>query len=228
MTNIIASLKRGLIVSCQAIGDNPLCGTGTMPLMALCAARGGASGIRANGAKDIQEIKRLVDIPVIGICKTAPSPDSVYITPDFESARLVSEAGADIIALDATSRPRPGGIRLQDLVHRIKNELGRPVMADVSVFEEGISAAEFGCDIVATTLSGYTQYSRKTHDPDFDLLKRLASELDVPVIAEGRLWTHEHVLRSFELGAFAVVVGKAITNPMIITRKFIEACSIGI
>ena len=223
MTPLLESLRHGLIVSCQAISGNPLHDTGTMPLMAMAAEKGGAKGIRANGQDDIRAIKAATKLPVIGIYKTEPSADSVYITPTFEAAKLVADAGADVIALDATARPRPDGVPLGDLIRRIKAELGKAVMADISVFDEGVAAARIGCDLVATTLSGYTAYSQKMPGPDFELIARLAAETGAPIVAEGRLWTHDDVREALTRGAFAVVIGKAITNPMAITKKFVEA-----
>ena len=215
-------LRGGLIVSCQAKPDNPLYRTAALPLMAKAAEAGGAVAIRADGAEEIGAIARLVKIPIIGIRKTEPSPDRVYITPTFVHAREIAEAGCTMIALDGTSRPRPDGGSLKDLTARIQEELGLPVMADISVFEEGVAAAKAGCDVVATTLAGYTSYSVRTEGPDFELLGKLAAALDVPIIAEGRFWTPEEVVRAFELGAFAVVIGKAVTNPMVITQRFVS------
>lgn len=222
----ISSLQTGIIVSCQAIPGNPLYNTSTMPLMAMAAEAGGAVGIRANGPEDIVAIKRCTGLPVIGIYKTNPSPDHVYITPTFEHARAIAVAGCDIIALDATSRPRPDGASMLDVVARVRGELGLPVMADISTFEEGVQAAEAACDIVATTLAGYTSYSPQTPGPDFELLARLAAAIDTPLIAEGKFWTPEEVNTAFEYGAFAVVIGKAVTNPMAITRRFVSKLSI--
>ncbi len=222
MTKMLQKLKNGIIVSCQAIPGNPFYNTGTMFLMAQAAEKGGAAGIRANGPDDIKAIKESTALPVIGICKTSPSPEKVYITPTFKHAEMVASAGADIIALDATSRPRPDQMSLSLLVERIHLELRKPVMADISTFEEGIASAEYGCDIVATTLAGYTSYSQLTKGPDFRLLEQLAARLDIPVIAEGRIWTVEHVNQAFDCGAYAVVIGKAVSNPMMITKRFVE------
>jgi len=216
------SLRGGIIVSCQAIAGNPFYHTGTMPLLAKAAEAGGAVAIRADGAEEIAAIAGAVSLPIIGIRKTEPSPDRVYITPAFEHAREIAAAGCAVIALDGTPRPRPDGLSLKELTARIHGEFNLPVMADISVFEEGVAAGKAGCDIVATTLAGYTSYSVKTEGPDFELLAKLTATLDVPVIAEGRFWTPEDVCKAFALGAFAVVIGKAITNPMAITRRFVS------
>ncbi len=209
-----------LIVSCQARADNPLYGPQFMAAMALAAEQGGAKAIRANGVEDVRAIRAVTTLPIIGINKRWMEGYEVYITPDFASAQAVAEAGADVIGLDATMRLRPQE-SLDELITRIHG-LGKPVFADVSTLEEGLAAAELGVDIVATTLAGYTPYSSKTEGPDFELLRQLIEALDVPIVAEGRFWTPEAVAQAFDLGASAVVVGTAITNPREITRRFVQ------
>ncbi len=221
-TDFISILKNKLIVSCQALADNPLRGSIFMSAMAQAAVKGGAAAIRANGPEDIRAIREKVDVPIIGINKTAPSATVPYITPDFTMAKAAYETGADIIALDATLRERPDGATAAELIKRIKDALGVPVMADVSTFEEGISAAEAGADLIATTLSGYTGYTVKTEGPDLKLVEALSGSCQVPVIAEGRYNTPELVKAAFDRGAHAVVVGKSITNPEFITRYFLN------
>lgn len=208
-------------MSCQALPGNPLKGSVFMSAMALAAVQGGASAIRANGPEDISAIRQKVKVPIIGINKLPPS-DGVYITPSFNMAEEVALAGADIIALDATGRPRPGGETLAELVDKIKTRLKLPVMGDISTFDEGMAAIDNGCDIIATTLSGYTGYTEKTAGPDLGLVEKLAANTDVPVIAEGRYQSPDDMLRAFEAGAFAVIIGKAISNPEFITKKFTE------
>ena len=214
-------LPRGLVVSCQARADNPLHGPQFMGAMALAARDGGAVAIRANGPDDIAAV-RAAGLPVIGIHKVFSSDYPVYITPDFAAAEAIVAAGAGIVALDCTERPRDGehpGV----LVRRIRDELGAEVFADVSTFEEGLKAAEWGADYVATTLSGYTEATLPKPDaPDLKLLEALAKRLEVPVVAEGRYNTPERVAEAFALGAHAVVVGTMITNPREITRMFVQ------
>jgi len=211
-----------LVVSCQAREDNPLHGPAFMAAMARAALAGGAAGIRANGAADIAAIRAITDLPIIGLNKRWRPDFPVYITPDFAAAHEVSAAGADIIALDATPRPRPGD-PVATLVARIHAELGRAVMADIATLEEGLAAAAFGVDYVATTLSGYTDETSHLKGADLALLAALVASCPVPVIAEGRFDTPALVARAFELGAHAVVVGTAITNPLEITRRFAAA-----
>ena len=221
-TNIIDGLKRGLIVSCQARPGNPLKAPEHMAAMALAAELGGAVAIRADGPSDISAIKKLVHIPVIGIYKTEPSPDFPYITPDFEHAKAIAELGVEIIAIDATDRPRPDGTDLNELISRIKNELGVLVMADIATFEEGVAAAEAGADIVAITLSGYTTYSPFKEEPDLELVRKLKANIDVPIIAEGRYNSPEKLRQGIEAGAHAVVIGKSITNITFNTDRFLK------
>jgi len=215
-------LKSGLYVSCQARDDNPLRGANFMVAMARAAVQGGASAIRAEGPTDIRAIKGAVDLPVIGLWKLDIEDYDVYITPTLESAEAVARAGADIIALDATDRPHPEG-NTAEFIGAVKNELGRPVFADVSTFEEGLAAAEAGADYVSTTMAGYTPYTEKTNGPNLKLVRDLAAAVKIPVIAEGRFWTPEQVAQAFALGAHGVVVGTAITNPRDITKRFFDA-----
>ncbi|MGB9876276.1 MAG: N-acetylmannosamine-6-phosphate 2-epimerase [bacterium] len=216
----IKRLRKGLIVSCQADKDSPLFGPQYMSAMAKAAEIGGAVGIRANGPEDIRAIREVVDLVLIGIYKVQVAGYPVYITPTFEAVREVAKAGADIIACDATLRERP--VPFRELVKMIHLEFGLKVMADISTREEGLRAVEEGADLIATTLSGYTPYSPKRKGPDIGLIRELAKSVDVPVIGEGRFRYPWQVRRALKEGAYAVVVGNAITNPISITRWFCE------
>ena len=210
-----------LAVSCQARADNPLHGPAFMAAMAQAADQGGALALRANGPADIAAIRAVGRLPIIGILKRWDDRFPVYITPDFASAQAIAAAGADIIALDATDRPRDGE-PLDRLIARIRDELGKPVFADCATLEDGVRAAALGASYIATTLSGYTPdtEARKALGPDIALIEALAKAVSVPIVAEGRFEQPEQLELAFAAGAHAVVVGTAITNPREITRRF--------
>jgi N-acylglucosamine-6-phosphate 2-epimerase len=216
--------RRSIVVSCQAREDNPLHGPVFMAALAQAAEQGGAAGIRANGTMDIAAIRKVMSLPIIGILKRETPGYPVYITPGFADADGIARAGADIIAVDATARRRDGET-LRDLIRLIHERLVKPVMADIATLAEGVTAAAAGADLVATTLAGYTAETAagRADAPDFQLLEGLISTIDVPVVAEGRFWTPEQVREAFRLGAHAVVIGTAITNPTAITRRFVDA-----
>jgi putative N-acetylmannosamine-6-phosphate epimerase len=216
--------KGTLVVSCQARADNPLHGAVYMSAMALAAQAGGARGIRANGVEDVAAIRAVTGLPIIGISKVWDDRFPVYITPGFEDAARIARAGADIIGLDATARPRNGD-PVERLIGRIRGELGKEVFADIATLDEGKAAHAYGATYVATTLSGYTEETaaRKGEGPDLELLEALVAALPVPVVAEGRFDTPELVAEALKRGAHAVVVGTAITNPREITKKFVRA-----
>ncbi|WP_445504918.1 N-acetylmannosamine-6-phosphate 2-epimerase [Microvirga sp. G4-2] len=216
--------KGTLVVSCQARADNPLHGPVHMSAMARAAQAGGAQGIRANGVEDVAAIRAVTALPIIGIAKVWDDRFPVYITPGFEDAALIAKAGADIIGIDATPRPRDGE-PVERLIARIRNELAEEVFADIATLDEGRAAYAYGATYVATTLSGYTEETAalKGEGPDLDLLEALVAAIPVPIVAEGRFDTPELVAEAFKRGAHAVVVGTAITNPREITKKFVRA-----
>ncbi|GIN09998.1 MULTISPECIES: N-acetylmannosamine-6-phosphate 2-epimerase [Shouchella] len=218
---MLNEIKGGLIVSCQALEDEPLHGSMIMAKMAKAAKWGNAVGIRANSVEDIQAIKNEVDLPVIGIIKREYPESEVYITPTKAEVNELLSTGVDMIAIDATNRKRPNGGRVDQLVRHIQANRCL-VMADISTFDEGVEAAKLGVDCISTTLSGYTPYSRQQRGPDFHLLEQLVRELNMPIIAEGRIQTPEEAKKAIELGAHAVVVGSAITRPQLITHTFAE------
>ncbi|AYO31792.1 N-acetylmannosamine-6-phosphate 2-epimerase [Biomaibacter acetigenes] len=224
MLELLSKLKNGLIVSCQAFEHEPLYGADIMAKMAICAEIGGAVAVRASWPENIREIKKVTNLPIFGINKIITKDTNKYedviITPTFEAAKEIYEAGADIIAVDCTDRKRPNGVTSEELIKRIKQELGVPVMAEVSTLEEGIKVAQYGPDIISTTLAGYTNYSVKTEGPDLELVEKLAAAVDIPINAEGRFWTPEQMIQAFEKGAWVVTIGSAITRPQLITKRF--------
>lgn len=213
--------RHSLIVSCQAAATSPLRSAEVMARMALAAVQGGAAAIRANGPADVEAIRAVVDVPLIGINKLG-DPGGVFITPTVEAARSVIDAGATIVALDGTRRPRPDGVTLAQQISGIKAFSPVPLMADVDSVEAGVAAREAGADVVATTLSGYVG-GPSSGDPDIELIVDLVTELDCQVIAEGRFWTADQIRAALDAGAYAVVVGTAITNPAAITRRLSSA-----
>lgn len=226
MTNqqCLDALRGSLIVSCQALEDEPLFSDFIMARMAYAAMEGGATGIRANTVRDIAAIRRAVPLPMIGLIKREYSGSPVYITPTLEEVRALAKAGCEIIALDATSRLRPAGETLDALFAAVRKRYPHQLfMADISTYEEGLHAWEIGFDLVGTTLSGYTEESRGRQLPDFDLMERLSGALPCPVIGEGGIWTPEQLRRAMDCGVHACVVGSAITRPREITRRFARA-----
>lgn len=227
--NILSKIRGGLIVSCQALEDEPLHGADIMAKMALAAQMGGAAGIRANGVEDIRAIKKIVDLPLIGIIKKVYKDSEIYITPTIDEVSLLVDAGADIIAADATDRLRPGRTSLDEFYARVREKYPEIIlMADISTFQEGMKAEKLGFDIAATTLSGYTQYTKGTKLPNFNLLDELVSALKIPVIAEGGIGEPAELKKAvIYLNAFAAVVGTAITRPREITRRFVDLIEAG-
>ncbi|MBI1299979.1 putative N-acetylmannosamine-6-phosphate 2-epimerase [bacterium] len=222
IASFVERVRHRLIVSCQALPHEPLHGAWIMARMAVAAAEGGAAAIRANGPEDIRAIRQAVDLPIIGLFKDNVPGYEVYITPSMEHVRAIVAAGTDIVAIDATARPRPQPGTLADFIAAIHDETGCPVLADISTFEEGIAAEEAGADLISTTMSGYTDYSPQQRRPDLDLVGQLAARLRVPVLAEGRYRTPEQVRAALDSGALAAIVGGAITRPQEITRWFVE------
>ena len=213
MSEVLAALRGGLVVSVQASPGTPLAAPAYIAAMARAAELGGAAGIRAT---EVAAVKEAVGLPVIGLRKRRVEGSDVYITPSTDDARAVVAAGADIVAVDGTLRPRPDGVDLASLVA----ELPVPVLADVDCLEAGLAAREAGAAAVATTLAGYTDNTPSPVDPDLHLVEDLAAELDCPVFAEGRIATPAQARAAFDAGAFAVVVGTAITDPVALTRGF--------
>ena len=222
MTPTLDRLRGRLIVSCQAYPGEPMRDPDCMRRVAEAVIAGGAAGIRAQGPDDIRAIRAVTDIPLIGLWKDGD--DDVVITPTLKHALDVARAGADIVALDATGRPRPDGRALPETIRAVHEETGRLVMADVSTLWEAQRAQDAGADVVATTLAGYTPQSRtSTTGPLLDLVEEVAADLEVPVVAEGRIHTPAQAVAALERGAFAVVVGTAITHPSTLTRWFLQA-----
>ncbi len=216
--NLAATLEGRLIVSCQAPPGDPMRETSALVRLALCAVAGGGAAIRANEPEVVAAIPAAVDLPVIGLWKDGDT--GVYITPTVRHALAVVEAGAAVVAADATDRPRPDGSTFAELVAAV-HAAGALVMADVSTLAEGIAAADQGADFVSTTLSGYVPGTPEQTGPDLDLVTSLSAALSVPVVAEGRINSPQEAAEAVARGAHSVVVGTAITAPTALTSRFV-------
>lgn len=226
MNDILNRIKGTVVVSVQAMPNEPLYLEQCMIGMMKSVVNGGAGALRLAGARDVKNAKKLFNLPIIGLTKPNIIPKNykelVYITPNIKDVIELVEAGADVIATDATQRKRPNNEKLQDLIKYIHINK-RLAMADISTLEEGLNAKELGADIISTTLAGYTLESANSpaNEPDFELLKQLVEQTQLPVVLEGRIWKPEQVNKAFELGAHCVVIGSAITRPQLITKRFV-------
>lgn len=222
--NIFKLIKNKLIVSCQALPDEPLHSSFIMGKMAYAAYLGGAGGIRANSIEDIQEIKKAVNLPIIGIIKRTYEGTEVFITPTEKEVDMLYNEGVDIIALDATKRIRPDGKTISEIFPRSREKYHDQIfMADCSCYEEAEEAYRLGFDCLGTTLCGYTEYTKDRQRPDLGFIGNLVKDFDIPVIAEGGIWTTDDIKNVFNLGVHAAVVGSAITRPLEITKRFVSA-----
>ena len=219
-------LRHKLIVSCQALPDEPLHSDFIMARMAVAAKEGGASGIRANSVVDIAAIRKAVDLPIIGIIKRDYQDADVYITATMKEVDELMTVRPNIIAIDATTSTRPNGASLKEFFQKVKEKYPDQLwMADCSTIDEMLTADQLGFDFIGTTLVGYTKQSQgdKIESNDFEIIRKALSKLSHPLIAEGNIDTPDKVRRVLELGAYSVVVGSAITRPQLITKKFVEA-----
>lgn len=219
-------LRHKLIVSCQALPDEPLHSDFIMARMAVAAKEGGASGIRANSVVDIAAIRKAVDLPIIGIIKRDYEGADVYITATMKEVDELMTVSPNIIAIDATTSTRPNGESLKEFFQKVKEKYPDQLwMADCSTIDEMLTADQLGFDFIGTTLVGYTKQSQgdKIESNDFEIIRKALSKLSHPLIAEGNIDTPDKVRRVLELGAYSVVVGSAITRPQLITKKFVEA-----
>lgn len=226
MRERIAGMQGKLIVSCQALENEPLHSPFIMGRMARAALEGGACGIRANSVEDIAEIKKNVDLPLIGIIKRVYAQCPVFITPTMKEIDQLMTVRPDIIAVDATNRPRPDGLSLADFYQQIRYKYpDQLLMADCATVDEAIQADHLGFDFISSTLVGYTAESKDVHieDNDFQILKDMLAKVKGKVIAEGNIDTPQKAARVIALGCYCTVVGGAITRPQLITRKYVEA-----
>lgn len=222
--SILDFLKGKVIISSQATKGEPLYDEKCMTAMMQSVINGGAEILRVAGSRDVKIAKSL-GVVVIGLTKPEKLPENwksvVYITPTIKEVDELIDADADIIAFDGTLRAREN-CSLDDIISRI-HRAKKLAMADISTTEEGVNCARLGADIISTTLAGYTDESGEpTNGPDFELLTKLVNTIDKPVILEGRIWEPVEIKKGFELGAYAVVIGSAVTRPQLITKRFME------
>ncbi|MFC4557851.1 N-acetylmannosamine-6-phosphate 2-epimerase [Virgibacillus kekensis] len=221
-TQLLNRIKGKLIVSCQALEGEPLYGSHIMARMALAADEGGAVAIRANGMEDISAIKQATNLPIIGLVKRDYENSNVYITPTKREVDELLKVGVDVIAIDATKRERPNGESIEELISYIK-EHNKFILADISTVDEGLYALKLGVDFVSTTLSGYTEYTKREEPgPDMELVERLVNVTNAPIFAEGRIGNPKEAKEMIQKGAHTVIVGSAITRPQYITKIFVD------
>ena len=215
-----------MIISCQAVEGEPLYveEKSAMYLMARAAKMAGTPAIRTSGIRDVVAIKEETGLPVIGLVKIQYPGYEGYITPTMKEVDDLVAAGSDVVALDCTMRKRGDGKTINQFIQEIRERHGDIVlMADISNYEEGINAWKCGVDIVGTTMSGYTDYTPKLDQPDYELMRRLAADVDIPVIGEGKIHAPEQAVKALETGVWSIVVGGAITRPLEIANRFMAA-----
>ena len=223
---LFEQLKGKIIVSCQAVPGEPLYveEKSIMYLMARAAKQAVTPAIRTSSIRDVIAIKEETGLPVIGLIKIKYEGFESYITPTMKEVDELAAAGSDVIAFDCTAQKRGDGKTIDEFIAEVRKKYPDAIlMADISTYEEGINAWRLGVDMVGTTMSGYTAHSPKTDGPDYELVKRLSAEVDIPVIGEGRVHSPEQAVEMLNAGAFAVVVGGAITRPLEIAQRFIKA-----
>ncbi len=220
-------LKTGLIVSCQAEEGSPFNSPQFISAFAKAAEMGGAIGVRVRDSENVKAVAQVIELPIIGLTKGAFDSGRVLITPTIDDVLRLVDAGADIIAIDATIRRRPGGLLGIEFLRLVKSTIPIQVMADISNIQEGLVAAEEGADFVSTTLSGYVEGSVPSkYEPDYILIEEIASRTKTPIIAEGRIWSPQQAKNAIRYGAFAVCIGSAITRPVDIVKRFVNSLSV--
>jgi N-acylglucosamine-6-phosphate 2-epimerase len=216
---IIKSIKKSLIASCQPIPNGPLDTPNFILASAKASLIGGAKALRIEGFANLKIIKKNINCPVIGIKKRILKKYPIIITPLLSDVDKLANLGADIIAFDSTERERPCSIKqIISKIHYYK----KIAMADCSNEKDAIVALDNGADIIATTLSGYTNNKIFPIKPDFKLLKLFIKNFNVPIIAEGRYNNKIFFKRALDIGAHAVVVGTALNRIELITKSFLD------
>lgn len=222
----LEKIRGKVIVSCQAVPGEPLYveEKSIMYLMARAAAQAGTPAIRTSSIRDVEAIKEETGLPVIGLIKVKYEGYDSYITPTMKEVDELKKAGADVIALDCTNRKRGDGKTVSEFIKEVREKYPEEIlMADIATYEEGVNAWKLGMDLVGTTMSGYTEDSPQQDGPDLELIRRLSETVDIPVIGEGRIHEPRQAVEALDAGAYAVVVGGAITRPLEIAQRFMKA-----
>jgi N-acylglucosamine-6-phosphate 2-epimerase len=221
----LKALQHRLVVSCQAGPESPLNAPHFIAALARSAEMGGAAGFRVDRPENVAAVRAVSSLPIIGIHKIHTPGFELYITPTYASAEAVVKAGADLLAIDATGLPRPGGETFRQIVSRVHQKLNVPVMADIGTLAQGLQALEDGADMVATTMATSHPYGKPEDGPAIPIVRELVKVTDRPIIVEGQIWTVEEACACFAAGAYAIVIGSAITSPQLITARFVKAIS---
>ncbi len=221
-------IRGRVIISCQALPGEPLYDEKfpVMALMARAAKMAGSPAIRTSSVRDVLAVRQETGLPVIGLIKVKYEGFASYITPTLQEVDELVKAGSEVIALDCTDLKRGDGRTTEEYIREVREKYPDQIlMGDISTLEEGIRAWKLGLDLVGTTMSGYTPWTTKKEGPDLELVRRLSREVDIPVIGEGRIHTPEQAAAMLDAGAFAVVVGGAVTRPLEIAGRFVRAAA---
>ena len=216
-----APLKKGLVVSCQVPDGTPIDTPEFIAAQAETVLQAGAVGIRAQGLTNVAAVARTVSVPIIGLIKRYSDSTQIHITPEIDDVLKLEQAGATIVAIDATGRLRENGLSFPAFMEELRRKTDIPILADIDTVEAALAAESLGCDAVATTLSGYTS-APASKLPNIELIQKLSNSVKVPIIAEGGFNRPEHLLQAFNAGAWSVCIGTAITNPYLLAKSFVQ------
>ena len=216
-----APLKKGLVVSCQVPDGTPIDTPEFIAAQAETVLQAGAVGIRAQGLTNVAAVARTVSVPIIGLIKRYSDSTHIHITPEIDDVLKLEQAGATIVAIDATGRLRENGLSFPAFMEELRRKTDIPILADIDTVEAALAAESLGCDAVATTLSGYTS-APASKLPNIELIQQLSNSVKVPIIAEGGFNRPEHLLQAFNAGAWSVCIGTAITNPYLLAKSFVQ------
>lgn len=223
-SEVIEKLRNGLIVSCQMEKHAPCFDENIIELMAKSALWGGACALRINGVDNIEKIRKLTDVPIIGLIKVFQEDTEVFMTPTMKEVDEVIKAGADIVAIDGTDR-MINGQKANEIIVEIKKKYPEIVMlADVRDEVDALKSLELGADMVAPTFYRFKKDAKSSDLPDWEMFAKMCKLCKGKglVLMEGKVWTPDDAIRAFHYGAYAVVVGSAITRPHLIARRFYD------